>query len=317
MSSTTVSEARADAREPLRQDAKPSVRRKIKFGVRPPVWFLIPALILYTGIVVIPNVRGFGYSFTDWDGILGSFNWVGFKNFTHVFDDSGSLSAFLNTIFLTVVMVVLQNVIGLLLALGCNSLVKSKYWLRLIFFLPVVLTPIVSAYLWSFLLSPDGTVNSALDYLGLGALKQDWLGDPHFSLWSVALAAIWQGVGFTMVIYLAGLQTVPQEILEAAAIDGAGPFRRLIHVVIPLINASIVINVLLTITNGLKQFDLAFAMTGGGPAGATQTMALIIYKNAFTLLDYPTAVAQGVLLTLIVAVVAIFQVRLTTRKEVR
>lgn len=293
----------------------PAGRRRRGIGIRPPVWFLVPAIVLYTAIVVAPNLRGFAYSFTDWDGITDALDVVGFANFAHVFDDANSFRALLNTLQFTVVVTIVQNVAGLLLALACNSLVKSRYWLRLVFFLPVVLTPIVSAYLWSYLLNPDGTVNQFLHYLGLDALRQDWLGDPSLSLWAIAIAAVWQGVGFTMVIYLAALQTLPHEVMEAAAIDGAGPLRRLLRVTIPLINGAVVINVMLTLTACLKQFDLVFAMTNGGPAGATETMAFIIYKNAFTNLDYPTAVAQGVLLTLIVAVVAIVQVRVTSRRE--
>jgi len=297
------------------QTAQAATRRKrSRIGVRPPVWFLIPAVVVYLIVVVVPNLRGFGYAFTDWDGISAGFDFVGFKNFAHLLDDPNTVSAFTNTILFTLGTALLQNVVGLGLALVCNSLIKTKQWLRLVFFLPVVLTPIVTAYLWSYLLNPDGTVNELLRQAGLGAFQQDWLGDPGIALWSIVFAAVWQGVGFTMVIYLAGLQGVSQDVLEAAAIDGAGPSRRLFQVILPLINGAVVINVLLTLTSGLKQFDLVFAMTSGGPAGATQTLAFIIYKNAFTNLDYPTAVAQGVVLTLIVAVVAIVQLRLTTRK---
>lgn len=318
MSSSAVPEVASPVVHPLPEEpAQPRSqrRRRIKIGVRPPVWFLIPALVFYTAIVVIPNLRGFGYAFTDWDGISPAFDFVGFANFAHLLDDANSYSAFTNTVLFTIATVILQNVVGLALALACNSLIRSKYWLRLIFFLPVVLTPIVTAYLWSYLLNPGGTVNQALVSLGLGSLQQDWLGDPTFSLWSVVIAGVWQGVGFTMVIYLAGLQGVSQDVLEAAALDGASPAQRLFLLIVPLINGAIVINLLLTITAGLKQFDLVFAMTYGGPAGATQTMAFIIYRNAFTNLDYPTAVAQGVVLTLIVAVVAIVQLRFTMKKD--
>lgn len=292
-----------------------SPRRRSGIGIRPPVWFLVPAVVVYTVVVVVPNLRGFGYSFTDWDGISAGFDLVGFDNFTHLLDDPNTLSALVNTLLFTLGTAIVQNVLGLGLALVCNSLIKSRQWLRLIFFLPVVLTPIVTAYLWTYLLNPAGTINQFLASVGLEALQQDWLGDPRLSLWSIVVAGVWQGVGFTMVIYLAGLQNVPQDVLEAAAIDGAGPSRRLFQVILPLINGSVVINVLLTLTAGLKQFDLVFAMTNGGPAGATQTLAFIVYKNAFTNLDYPTAVAQGVVLTLIVAVVAVVQLRLTTRKD--
>jgi len=290
-------------------------RRQTITGVRPPVWFLIPAIAFYAVIVVVPNLQGYAFSFTDWNGLRPDVSFVGWTNFARVFDDPGTIKALVNTIVFTLGTMVGQNVFGLLLALGCNSLIKSRYVLRLVFFLPVVLTPIVTAFLWSYLLNPQGTINDTLVSMGMGWAQQDWLGDPGLALGSVILASVWQGVGFTMVIYLAALQGVPSDLIEAAALDGAGPVRRLLTVILPLINGAVVINILLTLTGGLKQFDLVFAMTSGGPAESTQTLGFLIYKNAFVNLDYPIAVAQGVVLTLIVAVVAIVQIKVTSRKE--
>jgi raffinose/stachyose/melibiose transport system permease protein len=184
-----------------------------------------------------------------------------------------------------------------------------------VFFLPVVLTPIVVGYLWRFLLAPDGSVNSMLASAGLDSLQQDWLGDPDLALWSICAAIVWQGSGYTMVIYLAGLQGVPGEILEAAEIDGAGPFRRVVSVILPLINGAIVVSVIISLIASLKQFDSVYAMTKGGPSGASETMATIVYRSAFTLLDYPLALAQGVALTVIVGVIAFVQYRATVRRE--
>lgn len=291
-----------------------SGRRRRRAGIHPPVWFIIPAILIYSVIVVYPNAQGYYFSLTDWNGFTADVNFVGFENFARVFDDPRSFEALVNTFALTAVMVVGQNALGLLLALGCNTMIKSRYVLRLVFFLPVVLTPLVTAYLWAYLMNPKGTINELLAGLGLQSWQQDWLGSPNLALWSVAIAAVWQGVGLTMIIYLAGLQGVPAELLEAAALDGAGPLRRVTRIVLPLINSAVVINIFLTLTNGLKTFDIVFAMTNGGPAGATETMATIIYQNAFVNLDFPAAVAQGVVLTIIVSIVAIAQVRLTTKK---
>ncbi|MGG7449716.1 carbohydrate ABC transporter permease [Plantibacter auratus] len=283
-------------------------------GARTPAWFVVPALAMYAVIVLWPNLQGFFYSFTDWDGLGSTWSFQGVQNFIGALQDPGTLRAIGNTFLITVIVTVLQNVVGLLLALGLNTQVKSRYVLRLVFFLPVVLTPIVAGFLWKYLLSPTGTVNGALDAIGLGALKQDWLGDPSIAIFSICAAIIWQGAGYSMVIYLAGLQGVPEETLEAAAIDGAGSFRRTTSIVIPLINGAIVVNVLLTLISTLKQFDTVFAMTKGGPAGSTETMATIVYKTAFTYLQYPTALAQGVILTIVVGVIAFAQFRITQRK---
>lgn len=283
-------------------------------GPRPPIWFIAPALILYALIVLWPNLQGFFYSLTDWDGLGSTWSFVGLQNFSSVLQDPNTVRAIWNTFLITIVVTIGQNFIGLLLALGLNTQVKSRYVLRLVFFLPVVLTPIVAGFLWKYLLSPTGTVNTMLEDIGMGWARQDWLGNPDIAIYSICAAIIWQGAGYSMVIFLAGLQGVPDDVLEAAEIDGAGSFRRTVSIVLPLINGAIVINVLLTLISTLKQFDTVFAMTKGGPAGATETMATIVYKTAFTYLQYPTALAQGVVLTVIVGVIAFAQFRLTQRK---
>ncbi|ROS21576.1 raffinose/stachyose/melibiose transport system permease protein [Rathayibacter sp. PhB127] len=291
-----------------------SSRGPHRAGPRTPWWFVVPALVLYALIVLWPNLQGLFYSFTDWDGLGSAWSLAGVSNFSRVLQDPNTLRAIGNTFLITVIVTVGQNLIGLLLALGLNTQVRSRYVLRLVFFLPVVLTPIVAGFLWKYLLSPTGTVNAVLEAIGLGSWKQDWLGDPSIAIYSICAAIIWQGAGYSMVIFLAGLQGVPEETLEAAAIDGAGPLRRTVSIVLPLINGSIVVNVLLTLISTLKQFDTVFAMTKGGPAGATETMATIVYKTAFTYLQYPTALAQGVVLTVVVGVIAFAQFRLTQRK---
>lgn len=307
----TASQAAASS---TRSPQQPASRQRRKVGLHPPFWFILPAVLLYLAVVFLPNVQGLVYSFTDWDGFGQTWAWVGLKNFENVFADPNSMRAIGNTFLLTLVVALGQNIVGLLLALGLNTTIRSKYILRLVFFLPVVLTPIVAGYLWKYLLTPGGTINSVLGDMGLGALQQDWLGNPNLVIYAICLAIIWQGAGYSMVIYLAGLQTVPAEALEAAAIDGAGPIRRTISITLPLINGSIVVNLLLSVIGNLKQFDTVFAMTEGGPGSASETMATIVYKTAFTYLRYPTALAQAVILTLLVAVIAFAQFRLTQRK---
>ncbi|NQX35127.1 carbohydrate ABC transporter permease [Herbiconiux sp. VKM Ac-2851] len=305
--------ATAEAAERRPQRRRPTAPGPSR-GPRTPTWFLVPAVIVYALIVLWPNIQGLFYSFTDWDGLGSSWSFVGIDNFFDVLGDPNTLRAIGNTFLITIVVTVFQNLIGLLLALGLNTGVKSRYVLRLVFFLPVVLTPIVAGFLWKYLLSPTGTVNEFLGSVGLGWAQQDWLGNPDLVVYSICVAIVWQGAGYSMVIFLAGLQGVPEDVLEAAAIDGAGPFRRTVSIVLPLINGAIVINVLLTLISTLKQFDTVFAMTKGGPSGASETMATIVYKTAFTYLQYPTALAQGVVLTIIVGVIAFGQFRLTQRR---
>ncbi|MFD0469724.1 carbohydrate ABC transporter permease [Nonomuraea thailandensis] len=276
----------------------------------------MPAISIYLFIVVVPSANGALFSFTDWNGLRPDWSFVGLDNFTSVFSDRTALDALVNTLTLAAAATVVQNVVGLLLALGVNSMVKSRYVLRVIFFAPVVLTPLVAGYVWSFLLSPNGAVNDALRAVGLGGLAHDWLGDPDTALYAIVLEIVWQFSGYSMVIYLAGLQAIPAEVLEAATIDGAGAWSKFRRVVLPLLNGAVVINVMLCLIGGLKQFDQVMAMTGGGPGTATETISTAIYKSAFALGDFPFSIALAVVMTVVIAVLAAVQFRLTQRKSI-
>lgn len=314
MTTRINSPAAAIVAEPKLRSRTSRSYKRLASGIQPPAWFLVPALILYAAVVLVPNGQGLFYSFTNWDGLGSTWDFVGITNYRTVLADANSLRAILNTFLLTLVVTIGQNLVGLLLALALNANIKSKYLLRLVFFLPVVLTPIVAGYLWKYLLTPTGTLNSFLESVGLASLQQNWLGNPDIVIYSICAAIIWQGAGYSMVIYLAGLQAVPTEALEAAAIDGAGAARRTWSITLPLINGAIVVNLLLCLVGNLKQFDTVFSMTEGGPSGASETMATIVYKTAFTYLQYPNALAQGVVLTVLVGFVAFVQFRLTQRK---
>ncbi|WP_327002735.1 sugar ABC transporter permease [Dactylosporangium sp. NBC_01737] len=275
----------------------------------------MPAVAAYVFIVVVPSVNGALYSFTDWNGLRPDWSFVGLDNFTAVFTDRSARAALINTVVLAAVVTVLQNAVGLALALGVNTMVKSRYVLRVVFFAPVVLTPLVAGYVWSFLLSPNGTVNAALTSVGLESLTRDWLGDPDTALYAIAVEIIWQFAGYSMVIYLAGLQAIPAEVIEAATIDGAGPWAKFRRIVLPLLNGAVVINVMLCLIGGLKQFDQVIAMTGGGPGTATETISTTIYKSAFNLGDFPFSVALAVVMTVLIAILAAVQYRLTLRSN--
>ncbi|GAA4890351.1 sugar ABC transporter permease [Tessaracoccus lubricantis] len=274
----------------------------------------MPAVGIYLFVVVVPSLRGAFYSFTDWNGLSAGWDFVGFANFVDVITDRRALAALWNTVILAFVVTVIQNAIGLGLALGLNSVVKSRMVLRVVFFAPVVLTPLVSGYIWSYLLAPRGAVNAALISLGLEHWARDWLGDPSTALYAICLSIIWQFSGYSMVIFLAGLQAIPEDVIEAATIDGAGAWRRFWNVVLPLLNGAVVINLMLSLIGGLKQFDQVMAMTGGGPGIATETISTTIYKSAFSSGQYPVSIALAVVMTILIAVLAAIQYRLTLRK---
>jgi raffinose/stachyose/melibiose transport system permease protein len=216
---------------------------------------------------------------------------------------------------IAVAITLLQNGIGLLLALGVNSTIKSRNVLRVFLFAPALVTPIVAAYLWRNLLGPDGAVNSLLGLVGLDSWRQDWLGDPAIALWSVVGVIVWQYAGYSMVIFLAGLQSIPREIHEAAAIDGAGAVRRFWSVTRPLLAPAFTINMMLSIIGGLKLFDQVYALTGGGPGHATDTLSTLIYKDAFTLGEFGYSIALAVVLTVVVSVASTGQYLGLSRAE--
>jgi raffinose/stachyose/melibiose transport system permease protein len=281
----------------------------------PSWWFAVPALLLFAFVVLVPSARGVYYAFTDWDGLDPNFAVIGLANFIAMAGDAVALQAIGHTLLIAVAIMVIQNGFGLLLALGVNSVIKSRNVLRVFLFAPAIITPIVTAYLWRNLLGPDGAVNSLLGTVGLGSWRQDWLGDPQLALWSVVAVIVWQFMGYSMVIFLAGLQSVPREIYEAADIDGAGSLRRFWSVTRPLLAPAFTINLMLSIIGGIKLFDQVYALTGGGPGHATDTISTLIYKEAFTLGEFGYSIALAVVLTIIVAVVSSGQYLVLARNE--
>ncbi|MBP2329666.1 raffinose/stachyose/melibiose transport system permease protein [Kibdelosporangium banguiense] len=280
-----------------------------------PWWFAVPAMLLFAFVVLVPSARGVYYAFTDWDGLDPNFSFVGMGNFVEMFGDPVAAQAIWHTLLIAVAVTVIQNGFGLLLALGVNSMIKSRNVLRVFLFAPAVITPIVTAYLWRNLLSPNGAVNSLLASVGLESWQQDWLGDPDLALWSVVAVVVWQFGGYSMVIFLAGLQSVPKEIYEAAAMDGCGPVRRFWSVTRPLLAPAFTINLMLSIIGGIKLFDQVYALTGGGPGHATDTISTLIYQEGFTLGEFGYSIALAVVLTIIVAVFSSGQYFVLSRNE--
>ncbi|MFD3843769.1 carbohydrate ABC transporter permease [Streptomyces sp. NPDC058642] len=272
-------------------------------------------MVLFAFVVLVPSARGVYYAFTDWDGLDPSFSFIGLDNFTALASDDNAVQAIGHTLLIAAAITVIQNLIGLLLALGVNSAIKSRNLLRVFLFAPAVITPIVTAYLWRNLLGPDGAVNRLLGGVGLDSWQRDWLGNPDLALWAVVGVIVWQFSGYSMVIFLAGLQSVPAEIHEAASIDGAGSVRRFWSVTRPLLAPALTINLMLSVIGGLKLFDQVYALTGGGPGHATDTISTLIYKDAFTLGEFGYSIALAVVLTVLVAVISAGQYFMLARNE--
>ena len=277
--------------------------------------FAIPALAIYGFAVVVPSLRGAYLAFTNWDGLSQTHDFIGFENFVRLFTSESSLDALKMTLVFALAITILQNGVGLVLALGVNSGLKSQNFLRVLLFAPVVITPVVVAFLWKFMLTPNGAVNSILAGVGLGDAAPSWLGDPFWAAASVVMMVVWQKAGYSMVIYVAGLQSIPQEINEAALMDGAGPWRKFASITWPLLAPATAICVMLTVIGGLKMFTEVFVLTAGGPGGATETLSTLLYKSAFQFNEFGYGISLALVLALVVGFFSVAQQRLARRGQ--
>jgi len=303
--SVVISDLAPDGHRPRRmRSRRPGL---LKFGHW---WWALPGIALVLAIHYAATAVGGFFAFTDWTG-LGDFEWVGFDNFVQIFNDPTKIGAVLNTLFLAIASVIITNVMGLGIAVGLNRTLKSRYVLRVLFFMPVVLSPLAVSYIWKFIFDFNGPLNGFLTLIGLEEWVRPWLADPNWAIWVVLVVISWQNTGFAMVIYMAGLAAVPVEIEEAAAIDGASLWQRFWHVTLPSIRPAVAIATTLGIVNGLRVFDQIMALTGGGPAGATETLATEVYKQSFALGNFGYGAALALLLTVIILVFAVIQQRLT------
>ena len=247
---------------------------------------LIPALLIYLIFSIIPILISIYYSFMDWNG-FGSMKFVGLQNFIDIAKDPIFWKSVKNNLFVVIASVFGQIPIALGLALLLNRKLKGAKIFRTIGFMPVVISTVVISLTWNMLLNSEfGFVNQLLKVIGLESWQQNWLGDPKLSMISVCVTIIWQFVGLYFIIFLAALQNVPAEVLEAAQIDGASGWKRTFFITIPMIWDTIILAVILCISGSLKTFDLIYVMTNGGPAHSTEVMAIYMYEKTFSSMKY-------------------------------
>ncbi len=260
--------------------------------------FLLPALILFGFFVWYPIVYGFVLSFQDNSLFGGTGSWVGWQNFQRVISDPVFAIAWGNTLKYALYGLLFGYAIPVLLALAINEVRYGKAYFRLAFYLPVIIPPLVTVFLWGYLYSPDGgLLNGLLSLVGIG--KQSWLQSPSTALQSLVVVTTWANAGGTMLIYLAALQSIPAELYEAAELDGASIGRRIWHVVLPQIRGVMRIMLILQIIATMQLFIEPFVLTDGGPVYGTTTIVLLIYRYAFQNVDLGPASALSVILFLV------------------
>ena len=271
--------------------------------------FVFPMLILYILIFILPLFQTIGYSFTDYNGINPKKEFTGLTNYFDVFQDKWFYNSMAFTGKSVLLMILLANVLGFLLALALNTKIRSRNILRAIVFCPFVFNNVTVGFIWQFLLGRFMT--DLYPLTGWKVFNIGWLSDNSLVLYSVVFVKLWQSIGYFMVIYLAGLQLLPQDPLEAALIDGCTGIKMIRYITIPLMKPTAFVCIFLAITESLNMFPLIMSLTNGGPGHASENISLYIYNEAFKSHRMGYASALAVILTIIMTIIAGLQMKLT------
>lgn len=286
-----------------REQARRARRREFTFG-----YLMISLSVLFVAVFTLfPILASLGLSFTSWD-VISSPKWVGLDNYTRLFSDGQVLSSFGVTIVLAVAIVVLQIGLGLLLAVLANNRKRNttRVFFRTTFYLPLLAsTAAVSIFMGYIFDQKFGLINYYLGEIGLPQIP--WLNDPLWAKVTIVMVVVWQQVGFTFVLFVAALMSVPLELIEAASIDGAGPWRTLFKIKIPLISPTILFATVIAMINAMQLFDQPFIMTKGGPGTSTTTATISMYQAGFQNLQFGFASAIAILLLVIIGVITAAQ----------
>lgn len=269
--------------------------------------YLAPVAVIYLVVIVYPLVSSAKLSLTDSPaGNPGQF--IGFDNFRQLFSDEQVMHALGRTAAYAAVVCTLQNGIGLALARALYSRPRAQRVYSVLLLLPMLISPIMAAFIWSAFYAPSGAINSVLRSVGLDSLTRVWLGDPNTALWAIAAVNIWMFAGFSAAIFYAGYMNVPSELLDAAVVDGASGWRRFVSVEWPLLAPSLTVNVTLSLIGSLKVFEYPLVMTQGGPAESTTTLTILVYEKIFGgqgFFSYGVTIAVLLLVTVVLLSVVV------------
>lgn len=277
--------------------------------------FLLPALALYALFVLFPIVQAARFSLFDWNGLEALDKFIGLANFERALADPVFLGAVSHNAFIVILSLAVQIPFALGLALMLNRQFRGRAILRLIFFAPYVIAEVITAIVWSLMLQPNGLAEHSLSAIGLEDAYQPWLADPGTVLIALFFIITWKYFGFHMILLLAGLQGIPRELEEAAAIDGASRWQGIRYVTLPLLGPTIRVSVFLSIIGSLQLFDLVWVTTRGGPVNASSTMAVYMFDRGFVRFQFGYGSAVAVILFLICFVLALAYQRWVLRRD--
>ncbi|MDI9477679.1 MAG: sugar ABC transporter permease [Halanaerobiales bacterium] len=275
--------------------------------------FVAPSLLAFIIVVIIPLFFGIYYSFTDWNGINADVNFTGLRNYQKIFTDNHFRGSFFFTLKFTIVSVLIINLLGFALALLVTRGLKLSNVFRTIFFMPNLIGGIILGFIWQFIfISVFGAIG---EYTGWNSLM-GWLATTETSFWGLVILMAWQLSGYVMVIYVAAIQGIPGELVEAAQIDGANSWQRIRHIVLPLVRPAFTVSLFLTLSNSFKLYDQNLSLTAGGPARTTEMLAMNIYNTAFSFNRMGEAQAKAVIFLIIVGIFTLTQVYVSKKGEV-
>jgi raffinose/stachyose/melibiose transport system permease protein len=279
--------------------------------------FILPSFAIYTTLFIIPTIMGFALSLTNWNEMSDRIRYVGLSNFTDIFVTPGNdyLVYIWNTVVFAVVTSLLEAAMGLGLALLLLGGGKVRNAYRMIFFIPNAIAPLIIGLIFTSILAPNGIVNAALRLFAGDSLTHSWLTDRNFAFPSVMAVELWRRVGFNMVIFIAALQMIPKSYYEAADMDGAGRWRKLVAITIPFIMPSVTINMVFNAINGLKVFDVVFALTNGGPGDKTEVINTSVYRE-YSAGHWGLSTALGVITFVMTVTASILLQRTLSKREI-
>src|SRR3954452_10287513 len=289
--------------------------RSGRAGWRTVLLLLAPALILYALFVLLPIVQGAYYSLVKWNGLQPLTNFIGLNNYANAFHNANFIRALGNNVLVVVLSLFVQIPFALALAIYLNRKFPGRTIFRLIFFLPYVISEVITAILFYLMLQPNGLVNSALRGVGLGFLANDWFGSLSLVMITLFVVISWKYFGFHMILLLAGLQGIPHEVNEAALIDGAGRWQAFRHVTLPLLGPTIRVSIFLSIIGAFQLFDIVWATTRGGPVHYSDTMATFMYDYGFQRSQMGYGSAVSVVMFVICLAFALLYQRFVLRRD--
>lgn len=276
--------------------------------------FSLPTLIFFIFFISIPVLFTIALTFASWKGFdINQIEFIGFGNYSQVFTDKVFLKSFLNTVIFVVLTTFFLNFFGFIGALIIDQKIPGTRFLKNAIFLPVLLSPVIIGIMWSRMLDAFGIVNKIIQAIGLTKLPILFLGNSKMALYTVIVATLWQFTGYDMLLYYAGLQGVPNELIEAARIDGANEFKVVSRIIVPTLSPVITVTLLLNIIGGFKVFDIVYIMTAGGPNRSSEVLATYLFQQAFRFNNMGFASVIAMVIVIISLIVSVIRLRVTSR----